>query len=254
VKLRIFWLSLLSLVGFIAVLNAQEGAPSSIVIQDNISPLELQMVFKGFSSRKPIVMGGDLYLFYHSHLPVRYVSVAFDFDGYTKQYLMYRGEGDIFYVKVTPPLGYKKVKYRYVVDGLWTHDENNSDFQENFLGNKFSLLSLPDWNTTFALQNPVITDQGRVILYYLGSSGQTVSVAGNFNNWNPFINQLKEESDRPGVYSIELDIPPGDVYYYFVVAGNRYLDTLNPARSKASFLRPLEGSEGYNVSFFHRQI
>lgn len=223
-----------------------------LVFSDKISPLELQMIEKQSSySLEPIVKEGNIYLFYGSSLPSRYVAVAFDFDSYNKKYVMYRmKDKDIFYLKIVVPLGIQQVRYRYIIDGLWTYDTNNESYDENFLGDKFSVLTLHNWNRESKLSNPTYQDEGKIILYYRAQSGQSVSVAGNFNNWDPFINNLEEDKDHKGLYSIELKLPAGEIFYYFVVGGSRFLDPINPVRLNLSFLRPLSGEGGYNVSSF----
>lgn len=232
-------------------LFAQESrSPLGPLIQEELTPLDLFLVSKNIEEGVPFVHEGSIYLFFKAKEDTRYVAVSFDYDNYYQKYLMYRYGRNAFFTKVTPPLGKKRVEYRYIVDGIWTSDQTNPNYKENFLGDRFSFLQLSDWDSSLALVNPSYDKEGRVVLYFLGEPNQNVYIAGNFNNWNPFLHPLVEEIERPGVYSVALDLPAGEVVYYFLANGKRYLDSLNSNKSNASFLRELEGEAGYNVSTF----
>lgn len=232
-------------------LVAQESQSAlGVLVQEKLTPIDLLLVNKNAKKGTPFLHEGSLYLFFKAKEDTRYVAVAFNYDSYSQKYLMYRHDRNTFFAKVTPPLGKRQVEYRYIVDGVWTSDENNPNYKENFLGDRFSFLNLSDWDTSLALVNPSYTSQGKTILYFLGEPDQKVNIAGNFNNWNPFLHRLEEEKERPGVYSVELDLPSGEIVYYFLANGKRHLDSLNPNKMQASFLRELEGEAGYNVSSF----
>ncbi len=69
--------------------------------------------------------------------------------------------------------------------------------------------------TTFTLQAP---------------EASNVSVAGNFNGWNP--GSIVAKKDRKGVWSTKVNLPPGTYEYKFVVDGSWVLD---PANNKAVY-------------------
>lgn len=64
--------------------------------------------------------------------------------------------------------------------------------------------------TTFTLQAP---------------EASKVSVAGNFNGWNP--GSIVAKKDRKGVWSTKVSLPPGTYEYKFVVDGSWVLDPAN---------------------------
>ena len=64
-------------------------------------------------------------------------------------------------------------------------------------------------------------------LYFDDTAGMEVSVAGSFNNWNPFLQPLDEDTDRPGSYRLLIPLPAGRHEYYFVVNGRKVLDPHN---------------------------
>jgi 1,4-alpha-glucan branching enzyme len=69
----------------------------------------------------------------------------------------------------------------------------------------------------------------RVRFSYQGEPGQSVSLVGSFNHWDPFSHRLQEKEG--GRYSITMDIGPGDHAYAFMVDGIQVGDPENPERS-----------------------
>ncbi|MDR0447547.1 MAG: glycogen-binding domain-containing protein, partial [Treponema sp.] len=70
--------------------------------------------------------------------------------------------------------------------------------------------------------------EGTLTFTYYAPSGETVTVAGSFNRWDPFMYQLKETS--PGRYTLSLPLPPGTYQYTFFHRGERRLDPNNSRR------------------------
>lgn len=67
----------------------------------------------------------------------------------------------------------------------------------------------------------------RVVLSIDVGPGKNVSVAGNFNDWDPTAKQLIDK-DNTGVYSCTLLLKPGTYEYKFVIDGVWCVDTGNP--------------------------
>ncbi|RMG81799.1 MAG: hypothetical protein D6707_04170 [Bacteroidetes bacterium] len=66
-----------------------------------------------------------------------------------------------------------------------------------------------------------------VIFSIYAPDATIVSIAGNFNGWNPQVNEMKKNDN--GVWSIALPFKPGKAYYYkFVVDGYWVADPDNP--------------------------
>ena len=79
-----------------------------------------------------------------------------------------------------------------------------------------------------------------VEIFYIGRPGQVVTIAGNFNNFNPFLNRLIEQEHNQGIYTIKLkDLPKGRIYYYFVDSGNKVIDKNNVIELICILLREL---------------
>jgi 1,4-alpha-glucan branching enzyme len=70
--------------------------------------------------------------------------------------------------------------------------------------------------------------EGTLNFTYYAPSGETITVAGSFNRWDPFMYELKETS--AGRYTLSLPLPSGTYQYAFFHRGERHLDPNNPLR------------------------
>jgi hypothetical protein len=136
----------------------------------------------------------------------------------------YKDSGLQFHVYQIPE-NLRELEYRLVVNGLWTVDPANPlTRRDPVSGLLFSVLSLPSRAANYS---PKIAPEG-LSLSFRGPPGETVSVAGNFNRWDPFMYELRE--NPAGIYSITIPLPPGVYQYVFFHNGQRYVDPNNPRR------------------------
>ena len=137
---------------------------------------------------------------------------------------LYKDSGILFYIHKIPD-DLQELEYRLVVDGLWIADPGNPMSRRN-AGLEYSILTLPvKQKKPEILQGP----PGTLSFSFKGPPGETVSVAGSFNGWDPFMYQLKESP--AGNYTWTLPLPPGKYQYIFFHRGERYLDPNNPNRA-----------------------
>ena len=136
----------------------------------------------------------------------------------------YRPADIAFHVHEIPP-GASRIEYRLIINGLWTTDPSNPHTsRDGISGSTVSVLSVPQ-----RAQHPgPSVRQGGLHLVFSAPPGETVTVAGTFNNWDPFMYELRE--GPPGIYSIHIPLPPGRYQYVFFHRGRRVADPLNPAR------------------------
>jgi hypothetical protein len=126
------------------------------------------------------------------------------------------------------PENLNEVEYRMVINGLWTVDPANSlTRRDPVSGLTMSVLTLPKRPVS---PNPLKgLPSGKGLHFtYEADSGEVVTIAGNFNGWDPFMYELKE--GPAGVYSIDLPLPPGTYQYVFIHRGERHVDPTNPKR------------------------
>jgi 1,4-alpha-glucan branching enzyme len=93
-------------------------------------------------------------------------------------------------------------------------------------GLSLSVISVPAKETVY---NPLKGPPGSLSFVFKGPVGETVSVAGDFNAWDPFMYELKE--GPPGNYSLNIPLPPGKYQYVFFFFYQRYLDPYNSKRT-----------------------
>ncbi len=175
-------------------------------------------------SEEPFISGENIIF---SYTPVkqgvRHVGIAFENENFSQIYNLYRNENGVFFYIYKYPKT-KEIRYKFVVDGVWTADSINSKVirDKNFI--KLSSFTIPDKNIKEHL-SPIINDD-TIIFKFRGMPGSSVYLTGDFNNWNPFIYKLKEEV--PGEYIFSLTLPKGKFAYYFIYNGERVLDSENP--------------------------
>jgi hypothetical protein len=137
----------------------------------------------------------------------------------------YKDSGILFYVHSVPQ-NIKDLEYRLIINGLWTVDPTNSlTRRDPVSGLAWSILSIPPRKSN---PDPLDGLPDGLKFSFRGPPGEIVTVAGNFNGWDPFMYELKEWP--AGVYSIHIPLPPGRYQYVFFHRGERFTDPYNPHR------------------------
>jgi len=164
----------------------------------------------------------------------RRVGIAFSHEGFGKVHWFKKldspkasagGQGVLIYVYEYPH-DLRELEYRLVVDGLWTPDPWNPPARmDGATGLSYSVVTLPQ-SRERPLQS--LSGDGTVHFYYESAPGESVTVAGSFNSWDPFMYELREES--PGRYALSMQLPPGTYRYAFFHRGERVLDERNPRK------------------------
>jgi len=137
----------------------------------------------------------------------------------------YKDSGILFYVYEVPE-DILELEYRIVVNGLWTADPLNSQSKKDPVsGLIFSTVQIPQRHFK---PNPLKGLPEGLTFTFNAPSGESVTVAGDFNGWDPFMYELKEYP--AGVYSLTVPMPPGTHQYVFFHRGRRNTDPNNPNR------------------------
>lgn len=102
------------------------------------------------------------------------------------------------------------------------------------------------------MRNPIQSyDNNEIEIFYIGRPGQIVTIAGSFNNFNPFLNRLIEKEDNKGIYTIKLkNLPKDRIYYYFIDSGNKVIDKNNVNRINLYFVEGIDNKIDFEVSYF----
>ena len=161
---------------------------------------------------------------------IRRVGIAFGYEDYRVVYPFFRNDNDVFIYIADVPAGINNIDYRIIVDGLWLNDPNNPRTVQSDGGFLVSRIEIPAY-LKYSSETPQIKQGRTVRFFYSGESGKSVFLAGNFNNWDPFMLKMKEDPEAPGFYSISIRIPPGDQYYTFIADGREITDPGNPRKA-----------------------
>ena len=139
---------------------------------------------------------------------------------------LHRDSGILFYIYTIPEELTGVLEYRLIIDGLWVKDPLNPySRRDPSSGITRSVIAIPRIQRS---DSPNRGSDGTLTFTYYAQPGETVTVAGSFNLWDPYMYQLKEIS--PGRYSLSLPLPPGIYQYAFFYRGERHLDPNNPRR------------------------
>lgn len=115
----------------------------------------------------------------------------------------------LFYILKIPPET-KELRYRLVKDGLWMSDPLNPRREYDFeTGTQVSVLPVE----YYKVYETAAAGTRAVHFLYRGKSGDVIRLAGDFNNWDPFMYELQETSR--GIYELTLPLPPGTWHYAF---------------------------------------
>jgi hypothetical protein len=187
----------------------------------------------------PQFLDRQVLLSYQKSEPVRLVGARFAHEDYRIFHFYFRNEHEVFLLLLDVPEEVEELRYRLVVDGLWINDPFNPSSDEDAFGRVFSLFSLQDRPARAAV-SPEIHREGSVTFFFQTLPDRAVSVAGDFNNWDPFWHRMQET--KPGQYRLTVRMPPGQHFYYYIVNGQRVLDPINQDTAR--------DFEGFRVSTF----
>ncbi|MDR2095635.1 MAG: glycogen-binding domain-containing protein [Treponema sp.] len=139
---------------------------------------------------------------------------------------VYKDGGILFYVHTIPEKkNLTTLDYRLIIDGLWTRDPLNPQSRlDAASGLILSTVKLPPIKRT---PSPVDNPPGTLYFSFEGAPGGSVTVAGTFNGWDPFMYELKEDPRNLGHYSLILPLPKGTYQYVFYHQGQRIPDPNN---------------------------
>lgn len=190
--------------------------------------------------REPVVSGR--YIIFTACGTARHTGIAFEYEKYKKIYSFQRIikkdelgkpqkdaqgkalESILFYITEIPP-GLREIRYRMVIDGLWTTDPLNANTAYDY-DNGINISTLPvEYYEIFQTNN---VNQGHIRFTYNGKPGSLIRLAGTFNNWDPFMYEMTETS--PGKFEIVLPLPRGTWFYAYFEGTNQMPDNTNHDR------------------------
>ena len=219
-KLTIYISTVLIFIGIIPVFANSEY---SLSIHKEISGL--------VDAKSPVFIDNQiLFTYFESNKYIRRVAIAFDSDNYSEIYPFMKNENNVFFFARKIPVNLNSIKYRLIVDGVWMNDPQNSNTV--FSSDKFPVSSIDiPRKYTEETDSPIIGTNKNVNFIYRDRTNKNVYLAGNFNNWDPFMFKMKEDQKDPGTYKISLRLSPGVHYYKFIADGVSIQDPKNPKKA-----------------------
>jgi hypothetical protein len=141
-------------------------------------------------------------------------------------------DSGIMFTVYTPPSDAQTLEYRLIADGLWIADPLNKerliDTASGVQNSLVYLKTIPSVQPVPVTQTANTASDGRIRFRYQTTPGDTVYLAGSFNNWDPFMYEMTE--DTPGNYTLALGLPAGTYHYVFFQRGEFHHDLANPER------------------------
>ena len=173
----------------------------------------------------PYVSGNVIIFSYKAEKGTQSVSLALESEKYRKFHTFSRNQFNIFILALPLPENQNIIRYRLIVDGLWTTDPS-SPAETDARGIAVSEFLIP--SGTRKPSPGVIKQNGTTEFIYHGKPGDRVSLVGDFNRWDPYLTPMNESPVYPGVFSTKIKLPPGAKFYRFVVNGKEITDPENP--------------------------
>jgi hypothetical protein len=187
--------------------------------------VDLNLHLQGLDEAAPPEVFDDAIVFtYRPPTPVFIVGARFSHENYEVFHTFRKNENDVYVLALPLPETAGVIKYRLMVDGVWIPDPANPASVTDDRGVVFSLFAYRQ-TAAAPIESPRLLSDGYVEFSVEMPAGEIVTIAGDFNGFDPFTLRLAET--RPGVYSIRLKLLPGRHLYYFVVDGVSFVDPNN---------------------------
>lgn len=200
----------------------------------------LSKEIEGYWINSPLILQDRIIFFYRGKGNEKKVVVAGDFTEWKPLLLMDRKSTNMWQYIWYDRLKKGKYMYRLLVDDVWIEDPQNTNFIINDFGEKISFFTL-DEDLIPEKTNPLWITKDIYEFKYYDNKARSVSLVGNFNNWNPYSHVMK--FNGAGEFSIRLRLKDGLYVYCFVVDDKWKPDPLN--------LKQYRDSIGNVVSIFY---
>lgn len=188
-----------------------------------------------YGKNKNVLKKGILFTYEGYHL--KNVAMAGNFSNWNLIPMTRNENGVYFYIL---PVSYnqagemkKEYVYRYVADGIWTHDTNNKYSEDDGLGGYLSRFYLESADikkhvtvrTVKQDKKAALKDERLVEFSIYLPEVSNLSLVGDFNDWNPEHDiPVKDEN---GMFKIRMRLRTGEYLYKYLADGKWILDTYN---------------------------
>lgn len=153
----------------------------------------------------------------------RSVHVTGDFSNW-QQVPMNKGKYGVWYYILNKYGNKEKVRYKFQVDGIWIDDPRNYNRVDDNSGGSVSLV-YSHGRAVNRYQPYEILDDNMVKFTIYKPKARFISIVGDFNNWNPENDYLKQDSQ--GTWKITKKLYTGTHRYKYVIDGKWVPDNFN---------------------------
>ncbi len=176
----------------------------------------------------PYISNGVILFSYSAPRGTQVVFLALEHEQYSQFHEYKRNAQGLFVLSLALPERESELRYRIVVDGLWTIDPYAKTVLDPH-GISVSSIKLP-LSSMAPPPGVKLLPDGSMQFVYNGAPSSSVSLVGDFNRWDPYLMPMMESPVHPGVYSITLFLSPEFHLYRFVVDGREIVDPENEMR------------------------
>ncbi|MGL4394334.1 MAG: hypothetical protein ACRCS8_03825 [Brevinema sp.] len=182
-----------------------------------------RLLNKNEQFQTPILL--ENYILFYYQGKAKSVMIAGEFNNWQDNWIMQEAKSNLWTFAITNRLPKGEYKYRLKVDGFWIADPSNPHAVFDSARQKLSILIL-DKEFLPNQKYPMWVSNNIYVFKYTNTNAKNVSIAGDFNNWNPYSHQMKDNG--VGEYTIEIELVPKKNYMYsFVQDGNWRFDENN---------------------------
>ncbi|MDK2886409.1 MAG: hypothetical protein PWP54_967 [Thermosipho sp. (in: thermotogales)] len=188
------------------------------------------------------VENGKVVFTFKEALDAKVVYLAGNFNNWNPTELTMKKEDGVW--KISLELEPGTYQYKYVIEGTnWKEDPEAPGYVDDGFGGYNGIFSLIEKdgklvivgagsqkgeektseievNENFNPENFYIDEEGYVVIRFFAKDAEYVTIAGNFNSWDPEANECYETGD--GWWEAVLEIGEGSYQYKFVINGEKW--------------------------------
>lgn len=194
-------------------------------LRDSTSPKSVKLIRNRHDRRSTTIEKGVLFTYKRRKAEKVYISG--DFNGWKRQ-PMRQSENGVWYFFLSEYEKLNSVRYKYIVDGIWTADPKNSYRIDDKAGSYISITNTEASKQINHVTYKIIEKNKsyiKVKFRIYQPKANYVAIIGDFNNWNPESDLLSRDNNN--IWTIEKRIPRGIYRYRYVIDGKREVDLYN---------------------------
>jgi 1,4-alpha-glucan branching enzyme len=186
------------------------------------SPRELKVVRNSPERNNATVVKKGV-LFTYAGRKAKKVLIAGDFTNW-KTAGMTRGKNGVWYYFLGEYDKRDSVRYKFKIDGLWISDPKNYDRDDDGNGSFVSLARPSHSDESHQVSFRTLPD-GSIEFRHYDARASLVTVAGDFNNWDPEHDMMVRGEDN--IWRLKKRLAKGQYRYKLIVDGEWKTDVYN---------------------------